>query len=496
MQEPLCIAIAYPPLPSEKGVPLLSQNRQFQWFTRPTYIYPVVPAQAATLLQQAGFKVKWLDGIAAEQSTAEFADVLQAAQPDLIVMETKTPVIKQHWEYINQLKAKYPNLIVVLCGDHVTAMPEESFDHSQVDIVLTGGDYDFLLLDLVQNITITPTGWSLDQEAVQPGIYWRLLDGSVVNSGQFQLDHDLNTLPFIDRELTQWQLYAEKNGNFRQTPGTYIMAGRDCWHGKCTFCSWTTLYPTFRVRDPITVVDEIGELISKYKIREIMDDTGSFPAQREWLQTFCAEMIRRGYHKQVRIDCNMRFGALDAEQYALMRKAGFRLVLFGLESANQGTLNRLVKGLKTDQITEGARAAARAGLDVHITVMFGYPWEEEQEVKNTIQLARYLLRKGYASTLQVTMMVPYPGTPLFKELDEQGLLLTHDWNEYDMRQQVMHSGISEELTKKAIQKVYRGFLHPETIVRRLLTTKNIRDDLKFYWRGFRSLLGHLRDFKT
>ncbi len=38
------IAIAYPPLPSEKGVPLLSQNRQFQWFSRPTYIYPVVPA--------------------------------------------------------------------------------------------------------------------------------------------------------------------------------------------------------------------------------------------------------------------------------------------------------------------------------------------------------------------------------------------------------------------------------------------------------------------
>ena len=58
------VAIAYPPLPSDKGVPLLSQNRQFQWFNRPTYIYPVVPALAATLARDAGHEVAWLDGIA------------------------------------------------------------------------------------------------------------------------------------------------------------------------------------------------------------------------------------------------------------------------------------------------------------------------------------------------------------------------------------------------------------------------------------------------
>ena len=62
------IAIAYPPLPSEKGVPLLSQNRQFQWFSRPTYIYPVVPALAATQAHRAGHEVAWLDGIASEWS--------------------------------------------------------------------------------------------------------------------------------------------------------------------------------------------------------------------------------------------------------------------------------------------------------------------------------------------------------------------------------------------------------------------------------------------
>ena len=90
------VAIAYPPLPSEKGVPLLSQNRQFQWFSRPTYIFPVVPATAATMLKAAGHDVLWLDGIAEELSTEEFDRRLADFRPDYVVLETKTPVVKRH----------------------------------------------------------------------------------------------------------------------------------------------------------------------------------------------------------------------------------------------------------------------------------------------------------------------------------------------------------------------------------------------------------------
>jgi hypothetical protein len=62
------VTISYPPLASSKGIPLLSQNRQFQWFKSPTYIYPVVPAYAASLLKSNGFNVVWDDGIAEDLS--------------------------------------------------------------------------------------------------------------------------------------------------------------------------------------------------------------------------------------------------------------------------------------------------------------------------------------------------------------------------------------------------------------------------------------------
>jgi anaerobic magnesium-protoporphyrin IX monomethyl ester cyclase len=482
------IAIAYPPLPSEKGVPLLGQNRQFQWFNRPTFIYPVVPALAATQAKQAGHDVAWLDGIASGWTPEQFREKLEAFGPDLLLLETKTPVIKRHGQLINELKAAYPQLLLVLVGDHVTALPDETMSNCPVDYLLTGGDYDFLLVNLLAHLA-NPA--SIPLEA---GIYWREADGTVKNSGPFKLNHDLKTLPWIDRELTQWELYATQNGNFSRIPGTYIMSGRDCWHGKCTFCSWTTLYPTFRTREPKEVVDEIEHLVKHYKVKEIMDDTGCLPAGA-WLKTFCHELIARNLNTQVKIDCNMRFGALDEELCRLMKKAGFRLVLFGLESANQSTLDRLQKAVNVEQIEEGAKAAAQAGLAVHVTVMFGYPWEGEAEIAKTVCFARHLLRKSYAYTLQVTMVVPYPGTPLFKELERDNLLLTRDWDDYDMRTQVMKSGVSEERIKAAIQEVYRGFLHPETILRRVASMRNPVEDIKFFWRGFRSILGHLRDFK-
>jgi radical SAM superfamily enzyme YgiQ (UPF0313 family) len=470
---------------SEKGVALLTQNRQFQWFSRPTYIFPVVPATAATMLKNAGREVLFLDGIAAELSEEEFDRRLDGFAPDFVVLETKTPVVKRHWRWITEFK-KRSAAKVALVGDHVTALPEESMAECPVDFILTGGDWDFLLKNLVEA--------QGDAAKYENGIWYR--DGEAVkNTGRFKLDHDLNAAPWIDRDLVHWELYAKKNGNFRRTPGTYIMSGRDCWHAKCTFCSWTTLYPTYRTRNALDVVDEIEMLVEKYGVKELMDDSGSLPVGA-WLETFCNELIRRGLNKKIRIDCNMRFGRLTADDYRLMRKAGFRLVLFGVESANQATLDRFVKALKVEDVEKGAKWASDAGLDVHLTFMFGHAWEGKAEIANTVKLARRLLANGHASTLQCTLTVPYPGTPLFKELKEANGLNTLDWDEYDMRRAVTKTPLADEAEIKcAIQEVYRGFLQPKALLRRLTSTRTLFD-FGFYYRGIRSLIGHLIDFKV
>jgi radical SAM superfamily enzyme YgiQ (UPF0313 family) len=271
------------------------------------------------------------------------------------------------------------------------------------------------------------------------------------------------------------------------------MSGRDCWHAKCTFCSWTTLYPVYRTRNPVDVVDELEMLVSKYGVREVMDDSGSFPAGT-WLRTFCEEVIRRGLQKRLRIDCNMRFGRLTFEDYRLMRRAGFRLVLFGVESANQATLDRFVKALKVEDVEKGAELAHRAGLDVHLTFMFGHAWEGPEEIENTVRLARRMLAKGWASTLQCTITIPYPGTPLFRELKEAGGLATLDWDEYDMRRQITMTPLVDEADlKRAVRRVYAGFFQPEALLRRVFSFRTLFD-FGFWYRGLRAVIGHLLDF--
>lgn len=954
------VTISFPPLESEKGVPLLTQNRQFQWFNSPTYIYPVIPAYAATLLKEKGHQVFWDDGISQEITYEHWKNRIIKKNPDLIAMETKTPVVEMHWKIIDEIKQELPNTKIVLMGDHATARPQESLEKSKADYVIASGDFDFLLLNLANHLE--------KNEPLENG-FWFKKDGKIINTGVSDLSkHHLDSLPFIDRELTQWQLYAYKNGNFKYTPGAYMMSGRDCWWGRCAFCltgeaqvltisgskdikdiekgemvlthlgnykkvndilrrdyngniieikanclipfkitpnhrvlslakkdlshcletgqsgylcksnnnfskqldcencrplkpflkyrpqyieagqikkgdylavpinreiikmdkldlrkilnldptiietkkkikksiiqkiltrhqqgesernisislgidretihryivlekngqlenkidpikykdgkiifeggknwipaeivlkedvfrlfgyylaegcvsklknrpnslvlcftfsqkerdyvkdvqkilennfevetninqnnhnhttqitvgntllakvfknlfgdncynkslpefivktgrekqvellrgifcgdahyrvrgkrveyilssvadslasqlvmlllrcsvipsvrksklrkkmtkpqniitlssvdiinlfgekkhieksesiykrgfivgdyaylpvmraekkyyrgkvynlsvdndhsytinfigvsncAWTTFFPgkNFRTRSAGKALDEVGMLID-LGVKEIMEDSGSLPIGN-WLEEFCQGMIERGYNKKVVMSCNMRItGIRKLETWQLMKQAGFRFILFGLESANQETLDRINKNLKVEEIEPGLKLCKDGGLEPHITVMIGYPWETREMAEKTLALAQDLFRKNYVDTLQGTMLVPYPGTPLYKYCQENNLLDIKDYSRYDQRELVMKAPITTEDAKELIQGLYKSFMTPRFIMKKFLSIRTL-SDIKFLWRAGWKVLGHLTDF--
>jgi radical SAM superfamily enzyme YgiQ (UPF0313 family) len=190
----------------------------------------------------------------------------------------------------------------------------------------------------------------------------------------------------------------------------------------------------------------------------------------------------------------MRFGALTEDDYKLMKSAGFRLLLFGLESANQATLDRINKNLKVEQIIEGCKLATKAGLFPHITIMFGYPWESYDDAVKTLKLGSWLLKKGYAYTMQATMVIPYPGSRLFEECKTDGWLNSQDWDDYDMKQPVMRVPFKEDLVMRLVQDMYKVSYHPEFISRKLMSLRDI-DDLKYWLRAAKKVFGHIIDFK-
>ena len=497
------IVVGYPPIETEKGTALLSQNRQFQYFNAPTYIYPMVPAYAASLLKENGYTVYWMDGIAQRQKYQEWIDELRATGAQYLMVETKSPVVKKHWAIIKELKQELPNLKLIWVGDHVTFLPLEILEQSPLDYAVTGGDYDFAVTNLLNHIH--------KGEALEGGIFWRKEDtaikaqagetitfsngSSVCCVSREWVKHPLDQLPFVDRDLTKWELYAYENGNYKYTPATYMYSGRDCWWNRCTFCVWDhTINPigSYRSFSPERLFAEVKHVVDTYGVKEIFDDAGTLFIGPK-LKKFCNLLIESGYNKKVVYGCNMRFNALNQEYYDLMGKAHFRFILYGMESGNQKTLDKLDKGTKEEDTINGARMAAKAGLEPHATIMLGYPWETYEDAKRTIAVAKYCFKKGYFNTMQATIVIPYPGTPLWKECKEKGWLLTEDYDDYDMRGAVMKIPFEEEKLLALEQELYSAFMSPQYILRKVLSVRSAHDFMYFFYMA-KKLFGHLLDF--
>lgn len=224
-----------------------------------------------------------------------------------------------------------------------------------------------------------------------------------VITNDFQIDIPFEKLPYPDRVFTdaknpRWQSY----GNYKFHPATHMMASNLCWYGKCTFCidTYKLEHGEKRgVRLVDHVMEEIDDLISQgYK--EVFDDSGTFPVGK-WLEEFCQKMQSRKH--KITIGCNMKPVKLD---YKMMANAGFRFILVGIESANQKTVDKIQKGQRNEDIIPIIKSMSDAGLEPHLTSMFGYEWETHNDAMRTVELVHFLLKKGYVKTAQASVYSP------------------------------------------------------------------------------------------
>lgn len=251
-----------------------------------------------------------------------------------------------------------------------------------------------------------------------------------------------------------------------------------------------------RYRSVENVLDEVEVLKEKYKIREIFDDTGTFTVSRMWVEEFCKGMQERGLNDEIYYSINSRFDHfLDYNYCKMLKKSGLRLLKVGLESGNDITLKRIRKRLTTNQIYQGAKNASKAGLDVFLTIMVGYPWESKEDAEKTISLARELMMKGWANILQSSVLIPYPGTPLYKEAlaNDWFSVDPNAWELFDMTQPVLRTPMNPSKIMKMCDDLWKIYLHPQYVLRRLLNIRS-SDDVKFLLNGFNSVIGHIRDF--
>lgn len=240
-----------------------------------------------------------------------------------------------------------------------------------------------------------------------------------------QIDVPFEKLPYPDRIFTiAKDTIFQSYGNYKYHPATHMMASNLCWYGKCTFCIDTKKLEEGEHRGLRTVdhcMEEIDDLI-RGGYREVFDDSGTFPIGK-WLEEFCLKMSVNQRRRKIYVGCNMR---VQDAPWKLMAQSSFRFILFGVESANQETLERIKKSARADKTIKILKEASEAGLEPHGTFMTGYPWETEKDERRTIELCHYLLKKGYLKTAQASVYSPPRTDPRSDSVGHKYLPLFYD----------------------------------------------------------------------
>lgn len=163
------------------------------------------------------------------------------------------------------------------------------------------------------------------------------------------------------------------------------MSSRGCYWGKCTFCTHSFIYDSYyRKENERRVVEELEYLSKRHKTRyfTFSDEAVSPNAFRR----LSSEILAKGL--DMRALSMIKFESDNVETPDLfkdMRRAGFIMLFFGLESANDRILSIIEKG--ADQATEKMvlENSSKAGIWNHLYLFFGFPTETREEAEDTIR---------------------------------------------------------------------------------------------------------------
>jgi radical SAM superfamily enzyme YgiQ (UPF0313 family) len=346
----------------------------------------------------------------------DYSDVLSS---DLVGISTTTSTAPEAYRIADRVRSH--GIPVVLGGSHVSFMADEALRHADFCV---RGEGDYTLAELIEAYQ---SGWGY---GAVDGLSYRIGD-EVRHNRPRDLVHDLDALPFADLDAIR-SVDAVK-----LTP---ISTSRGCPFA-CNFCSVVQMFGRgYRERSVENVIEEI----EFRKPAQIFFYDDNFTANRDRTKKLLDMMLSRGiqvpWTAQARVDV-----VRDKELLKLMKRSGCQMLYIGFESVNPATLKEYNKHQSVAEIAHSVKVLHEHGIMTHGMFVFG---AEQDDVSSLRATLRFSL-KHQVDTVQFMILTPLPGTPYFKQMQEQGRLLTHDWQLYDGQHVVYQPG---KMTPYELQK--------------------------------------------
>jgi anaerobic magnesium-protoporphyrin IX monomethyl ester cyclase len=389
---------------------------------------PLGLAYVAGALDAAGHAVRVVDAVteSPRQHTRYFRGYLVGLRADEIVErippDTRlvgiTVVFTHEWpaivRLIEAIKARLPDVPVVLGGEHVTSMPEFCMLTSRADYLVLGEGEETVveLADALERGT---------PPAELLGVAYREGGDVVVNARRSR------TLGIDDIARPAWHLfdldtYHENRwmgGMYSSTKSVPILATRGCPY-QCTYCSAPNMWtPRWIPRDPKLVVDEIEHYVETMGARNFPFQDLTAIIKRDWIVEFCRELLARGLDITWQMPTGTRSEAIDAEVAALLRETNMISMAYAPESGSEVTRQLIKKKMRTDRMLDSMRAAVGADLNVMVFLVIGFPHDTDDHLRENLAFLETIAEIGI-NDAAVGFYMALPGTQLFESLYDAG----------------------------------------------------------------------------
>jgi len=417
----------------------------------------------AAVLEESGHTVRVIDTQALCYGQVEIKHLLTSQRPEVIGVTSTTysyPALKKTVRIAREV---LPDSKVVIGGVHVTADPNSCLlENPQVDVAVLGEGEK----TITELINAFERGASLTKIG---GIGYRENEEIKFTKPREPIE-DLNGLPFpawhlLEPELTRYRGPAWKGPTGIALPycETVSMWSRGCPH-RCVFCSNPVFgHQRIRFRSPKNIVDEIELLHEKYKVRSLFvcDDEliGANDYQNRWISNICDEIIKRGLN-DVKYDVQGRCSRwIRRETLEKMKKTGFEVIRWGVESGSKKVLDAIKKDIAVDYVKKVFALCREVSLKTYAFIMVGNLYETREDVKLTIRLLEEL-RPDY---VQVNVVTPYPGSELWNIAIERDWIETKEFSKYDGTNLVFHTDLMSAKEMKQMATMIKASVSIKTI---------------------------------
>ncbi|MBU0457463.1 MAG: radical SAM protein [Nanoarchaeota archaeon] len=264
------------------------------------------------------------------------------------------------------------------------------------------------------------------------GVVYLDKDGNIKSDGSVNKVEDVNSLAFPARSLMpETSILLENRLRGTDKLLTTFITSRGCPYS-CNFCA-NLNNGSVRYRSAENIRSEVEALFDEYDSLGgllIMDET--FTLNRKHVLAVTSEFRELG----IRYVISSRADRMTPEVVGALQSSGCVEVKFGMETGSQYLLKRMNKRANLEKFKEGVRTASEGGLYTKLFLMHGFPGENEETTKETIEMLREL--SPYVRRIALYRFVPLPDSPVYDRHSDFDLHLGKDPSKYHIYHNEQH----------------------------------------------------------